>query len=137
MNSQRVSGLMVLIAVINGYIALDYSAYAGHGELEEIAGEYAVRLYHTSAKYQMWHVFALIGAAVLYELWTQKYVRIALGVAATGFAVGIGIFCYGYYSVPFGGTLTPVIIGAVIMTAGWVVFGIAALVRIFGPQAET
>ncbi len=128
MPTSSVSVLMMLFAIASALIGLNLEGYAAHG-LEVDAGEYAVSIYHTAAKYLMWHVFGLIFLALLYDRWTDRRTRIVIGAAAVCFAVGIVTFSGGMYRVPFGGTLGPVIFGAVIFMVGW---GIMALGVISG-----
>ena len=106
MHTSLPSLAMIAFAAINALIALDMSGEAGHG-LEAELGEYAVHLYHTSAKYHMWHVFALIGTAILHDLWTDRWSRLCLKFAGLGFALGIVLFCGGYYRLPAGRVSNP------------------------------
>ena len=79
MHTSLPSLAMIAFAAINAFIALDMSGEAGHG-LEDELGKYAVHLYHTSAKYHMWHVLGLMGLAVLYDLWTDRWSRLCIGL---------------------------------------------------------
>ena len=128
MKTSTPSLLMIAFATINAFIAINMEGDAGHG-MEEELGEYAVHLYHMSAKYHMWHVFGLIGLGILYDLWTDRWSRLCLGFAGLSFAAGIILFCGGTYYIPYGGTITPVVIGAQMFLIGWAAFFIATITR--------
>ncbi len=123
MPTSFISTLMSLFAVANALFALNMESYAAHG-LELDAGEYAVHLYHTGAKYHMWHVFALLFTALLYDRWQDRLTRLLLGAAALCFAIAMVAFSGGMYRVPFGGGMTPVIAGAVLFLVGWGALGL-------------
>ncbi len=126
MPTSFVSLLMMLFAIVSALIGLNQEGYAAHG-LEVDAGEYAVNLYHTAAKYLMWHVFGLIFLALLYDRWVDLRTRVLIGLAALTFALGIVTFSGGMYRVPFGGTLGPVIFGAVAFMVGWGLMGLGVI----------
>jgi len=126
MPTSNASMLMMLFACASALFGLNYEGYAAHG-LELEAGEYAVDLYHTAAKYLMWHVFGLIFLALLYDRWPDLRTRSVIGLAAIAFALGIVTFSGGMYRVPFGGTLGPVIFGAVSFMAGWALMGLGVV----------
>ena len=136
MKTSLPSLLMIGFAALNAIIALDLEAEAGHGELEAEFGEYAVHLFHTSAKYHMWHVLGLIGFGALYDLWTDRWTRLAIGLGGLALALGIIFFSGGMYRVPYGGTLTPVIVGAVFQMAGWGMLFIATISRYIAQRSN-
>lgn len=111
--------LMIAFAAINAIFAINMESDAGHGGVEAELGEYAVHLYRTAAKYHMWHVLGLLSLGILYDLWTDRWSRVSIGIGGLSFALGIVLFSGGMYLVPAGGSLTPVIIGAVIFFIGW------------------
>ena len=126
MTLSRPSLAMLLFAAVNGFIVINLESYTAHG-LEEVAGEYAVHIFHMSAKYQMWHALALAFLGLIHDRLPMGWPRRLNGVAAVLFAGGMLSFCAGMYAVPFGGPLEPAIAGAIIFMAGWASFA-AALV---------
>ncbi len=115
----RPSLAVLLFAAVNGFIVICLESYSAHG-LEEIAGEYAVTIFHMSAKYQMWHALALAFLGLIHDRLPSGWPRQLNFSAAVLFALGTVSFCAGMYAVPFGGPLEPAIAGAIIFMAGWV-----------------
>jgi uncharacterized membrane protein YgdD (TMEM256/DUF423 family) len=134
MSLSRPAQIMVLIAVINGLIAQLLESYTAHG-LTDVAGDYAATVFHMSAKYQMWHVFALILVALLFDRSPPGLVRVALAVTAALFAVGTLAFSGGMYWVPFGGNVYLAVGGAILLQAGWVVLLLVALAPLLGKRS--
>ncbi len=124
MTLSRSSLAMLLFAAVNGLIVICLESYAVHG-LEEIAGEYAVSIFHMSAKYQMWHALGLAFLGLIHDRLPSGWSRRLNCSAAVLFAVGTVSFCAGMYAVPFGGPLEPAIAGAIIFMVGWVALAVS------------
>jgi uncharacterized membrane protein YgdD (TMEM256/DUF423 family) len=127
----RTALAIVAFAAVNGLVAQVLEAYAAHG-LAEVAGDYAPTLYHTSAKYHMWHVLALLFVALIYDRVAVPVARWGLLAVVALFSVGTVAFSGGMYGVPFGGSVYYAVAGAILLQAGWAVFAasiIVALVR--------
>ncbi|MCB2108405.1 MAG: DUF423 domain-containing protein [Rhodobacteraceae bacterium] len=115
---------ITLFAVVNGLIAQVLEGYAAHG-LVEIAGDYAPTLYHTSAKYHMWHVLALFFVVLIYDRVTVLPARVLLWVTVALFSIGMVMFSGGMYGVPFGASIYITVAGAILLQVGWGAFVLA------------
>ena len=112
--------LWVGLAGIGGASGVALAAYGAHGGLEG----HAARLLASAVEMQLWHVLALLAAAV----WSPRGGPVA-HLAAAGFALGTMLFCAtvtaGALGLPRFGPLAP--IGGTVLIASWVVLAISAL----------
>ena len=112
--------LWVGLAGVGGASGVALAAYGAHAGLEA----HAARLLASAVEMQLWHVLALLAAA----LWSPRGGPIA-HVAAAGFALGIVLFCAtvaaGALGLPRFGPLAPV--GGTMLMASWVLLAVSAL----------
>ncbi len=112
--------LWVALAGIGGASGVALAAYGAHGGLEE----HAARLLASAVEMQLWHVLALLAAA----LWSPRGGAPA-HLAAAGFALGLVLFCAtvaaGALGLPRFGPLAPV--GGTMLMASWGLLTVSAL----------
>lgn len=113
----------LLSAAFLGALAVALGAFGAHG-LKQIVPPETVATFDTGVRYQFYHVFALLIAAILYEKFPVKTLR----MAGRFFMVGILFFSGSLYAltvlkatgnVGLGGVglITP--IGGLFFIAGW------------------
>lgn len=113
----------LLTATLLGALAVALGAFGAHG-LKQIVPPETVATFDTGVRYQFYHVFALLIAAILYEKFPVKTLRIA----GRFFIVGILFFSGSLYAltamkatgnVGLGGLglITP--IGGLFFITGW------------------
>lgn len=116
----------VVLAGLNGVVAVGLGAYAAHG----LAGDaYAQGLAQQASHYQLVHALALLAADRL----AAEGRRIAHGAAAL-FVLGLALFCGSlYWRALAGGAPLPVPMvtpaGGLSFMAGWLVLALAGLAR--------
>lgn len=118
--------IWLVFAALNGAAAVAAGAYATHG----LAGDpHGRELFHTAGQYQMWHVLALLGLALLARR-SVGPARIALRLAGWLFVVGITLFSGTLYALALNGPL-PVPMtaptGGSSLILGWIVLALTAL----------
>lgn len=112
------SGRWIVVAALNGLIAVAAGAYAAHG-LAESAGAASAHWMETASRYQMWHALALLAVALLRrDLSLQPW----LAAAGWAFLVGILLFCGSLYLMALSDIravawVTP--FGGLALLAGW------------------
>lgn len=121
--------LIIVFAAANGLVAQLCEGYAAHG-LEEAAGSYAPTLYHTSAKYHMWHVLALLFAGLAFDRMTSRVARIVMVAAVAVMSAGMVSFAGGMYGVPFGASVYFAVAGAILLQISWGLLALAMLAQI-------
>lgn len=106
--------------------AVMLGAFGAHG-LKKIVNETSLQIFETGVRYQMYHAFGLMIAAIIFNSSIQK--RIVL--AGRLFITGILIFSGSLYFLAltadrfrFVGAITP--IGGVCFIAGWILLFMAA-----------
>lgn len=106
--------------------AVMLGAFGAHG-LKKIVSETSLQIFETGVRYQMYHAFGLMIAAIIFNSSIQK--RIVL--AGRLFITGILIFSGSLYFLAltadrfrFVGAITP--IGGVCFIAGWILLFMAA-----------
>jgi len=82
----------LIIAAILGAVSVALGAFAAHG-LKKIATEQIITVFETGVKYQFYHVFALIAVGVLYQQFTNKFIK----NAGLFFILGIILFSGSLY----------------------------------------
>jgi uncharacterized membrane protein YgdD (TMEM256/DUF423 family) len=114
-----------------GGLAVALGAFGAHGLQNITADESILRIFQTSAQYQMYHALALIAVALVYDRLRTRTVK----WSGYFFIIGILLFSGSLYaitalklsgkSVPaLVGIITPV--GGVCFIAGWLLLLIAA-----------
>lgn len=119
--------LWIVLAALNGLCAVALGAWAAHGMTAFLT---AADLMETGVQYQMWHALALIGVAWLSD--DPGVPRGIIGTAGACFVLGILLFCGSLYATAAEGvSLFPMSApaGGILLMAGWVAMGIAALGR--------
>lgn len=121
-NLERSRG-WIIMACINGFIAVGMGAYGAHGM--EGQPEHQIDSFNIGVQYQMWHALALIGVAWMVNLTGSLTARLA-GVA---FSLGILFFSGTLYvfgltsDIPFAGSAPT---GGMSLMAGWALLAISA-----------
>ena len=82
----------LFIASLLGALAVALGAFGAHG-LKKIVQTSDLSTFQTGVQYQMYHVFALLAAAILYEKFRNKWIRWS-GVC---FIIGILLFSGSLY----------------------------------------
>jgi uncharacterized membrane protein YgdD (TMEM256/DUF423 family) len=82
----------LIIAALLGAVSVALGAFAAHG-LKKIATEQIITVFETGVKYQFYHVFALIAVGVLYQQFTNKFIK----NAGLFFILGIILFSGSLY----------------------------------------
>jgi len=119
--------LWIVFAGLNGLCAVGLGAWASHGMVDFPT---AAALMKTGVQYQMWHALALIGVAWLSD--DPGVPKGVIGVSGFCFLAGILLFCGSLYATATEGvSLFPMSApaGGLLLMAGWVVLGIAGLMR--------
>ena len=116
--------LWLVIAALNGALAVAFGAFAAHG-LSQKLDPHALGIFETGARYHMYHALAMGLAALAMQ---GKAARTATWSASL-FLAGIVLFSGSLYALAFTGErlfafVTPV--GGVAFLAGWVTLALAA-----------
>jgi len=116
--------LWLVIAALNGALAVAFGAFAAHG-LSQRLDTHALGIFETGARYHMYHALAMGLAALAMQ---GKAARTATWSASL-FLAGIVLFSGSLYALAFKGErlfafVTPV--GGVSFLAGWVTLALAA-----------
>lgn len=82
----------LIIAALLGAVSVALGTFAAHG-LKKIATEQIITVFETGVKYQFYHVFALIAVGVLYQQFTNKFIK----NAGLFFILGIILFSGSLY----------------------------------------
>jgi len=114
----------LVIAALNGALAVAFGAFAAHG-LSQRLDTHALGIFETGARYHMYHALAMGLAALAMQ---GKAARTATWSASL-FLAGIVLFSGSLYALAFTGErlfafVTPV--GGVAFLAGWVTLALAA-----------
>ena len=109
---------LLIIASITGFTGVALGAFGAHGLRGMVPMELLVT-FETGVRYQMYHTFALIAAALLFGKAETKKLR----WAAVFFVIGILLFSGSLYAMTFSGirmfgAVTP--FGGVSFLAGWI-----------------
>ena len=114
----------LLIAALNGFLAVALGAFGAHG-LKQKLGADMLTVYQTGVQYHFYHTLALFGVALLMLQLPQST---ALRWSALLFSVGIVIFSGSLYvlattGIRWLGAITP--LGGVAFLAGWIMLAVA------------
>jgi uncharacterized membrane protein YgdD (TMEM256/DUF423 family) len=112
-------------------LAVVLGAFGAHG-LKKLVALETVASFQTGVQYQMYHAFALLILAIVYERWTNNYIQ----YAGFFFIAGILLFSGSLYLLvsfkamnkvifPAIGFITP--IGGLLFITGWVLFVLGLL----------
>lgn len=110
-------------AFILAAITVALGAFGAHG-LEGKVADKAVKTFETAVRYQMYHVFAIALAGILYKEFTNKWIR----TSGIFFLIGILLFSGSLYVLTYAaasvspnfkwvGPVTPV--GGLMLIIGW------------------
>ncbi|WP_010648441.1 DUF423 domain-containing protein [Oceanobacillus massiliensis] len=118
--------LLLILAAINGFLAVALGAFGAHG-LEGRISEKAIATWEKAVTYQMFHTMALVAVGLL----LAKYQNGSL-FATSGWMFFAGIilfsgslYVYSLTSIKTFAMITP--IGGVAFLIGWVLLGIALI----------
>lgn len=125
----------LLFAAINGALAVVLGAFGAHGLKGKIS-ESLLNAWQTGVQYQMFHVLALLGLAVLMLRLVQTSGQVPGVLSVTGYLwmAGIILFSGSLYGLALGGPswLGPVTpLGGSLLIAGWVCFSIGMIKATF------
>ncbi|SMF54677.1 DUF423 domain-containing protein [Pseudobacteriovorax antillogorgiicola] len=112
------------IGAIFGALGVGLGAFAAHG-LKARLSDYALGVFETAVRYQMYHALALIAVGLLASRIESNLVRIA----SYSFIIGTIIFSGSLYTlaltgIKWLGAITP--IGGLAFIVGWICFALAA-----------
>lgn len=119
--------IWLLLAAINGFLAVTAGAFAAHG-LQGRLDTHAISIFDTAARYHMYHALAL-GLAALAR---RGSARAAATTAAAFFLIGIVLFSGSLYALAFTGARALAIVtpfGGVAFLVGWAALAWAAMKR--------
>lgn len=119
--------LFLLISSLNGLLAVTLGAFGSHGLKTKIS-EQMLGVWQTAVQYHFYHVFALLGVALLLQ--QQGITSKWLLVSGWGFGVGLLLFCGSLYWMALGGPkwlgpITP--LGGLCFMIGWVSLAVTAV----------
>lgn len=117
-------------AAVFGILAVLLGAFGVH-QLKSMFSDHAVQIFETGVRYQFYHAFALLLAAILYKEFPNRYMR----WAGYFFIAGIFLFSFSLYLLTYVtgavlpgfkwvGPVTPV--GGLCFLAGWLCLLIGA-----------
>ena len=116
----RQNALYVIVALL-GAGAVLLGAWGAHG-LHGVLDARHLDIWHTSVRFQFWHVLALVAASLIPGRGRAR------SVASWALVAGIVLFCGSLYALALGaprwiGFVTP--IGGVAFVVGWVALAVA------------
>ena len=114
----------LLIAALNGFLAVALGAFGAHGLKQRLSPD-LLAVFQTGVQYHFYHTLALLLVAALMLLWPQNT---ALRWSALLFCIGMLIFSGSLYvlsitGVRWLGAITP--LGGLAFLAGWIALAIA------------
>ncbi len=115
----------ILIAAINGFLAVGFGAFGSHG-LKERLSEHMLNVWQTAVQYQFYHVMALLFIGLLQHNGLKSQ---WLNVSGWGFTAGITLFSGSLYWMALGGPkwlgpITP--LGGLCFLTAWLCLAVAA-----------
>ncbi|MEQ6388425.1 DUF423 domain-containing protein [Bacillaceae bacterium S4-13-58] len=116
---------ILLLAAINGFLAVALGAFGAHG-LEGKLTEKALKTWEKAVDYQMFHTAGLLGVGLL----MMKVQASSLSTAGWFFFIGIilfsgSLYIYSTSQIKIFAMITP--LGGVAFLIGWVLFGYSLL----------
>jgi uncharacterized membrane protein YgdD (TMEM256/DUF423 family) len=114
----------LLIAALNGFIAVALGAFAAHGLKQRLSPD-LLAVFQTGVQYHFYHTLALLTVAILMLHWPQSH---SLRWSALLFCLGILIFSGSLYvlsitGIRWLGAITP--LGGMAFLAGWIALALA------------
>jgi uncharacterized membrane protein YgdD (TMEM256/DUF423 family) len=113
----------LLIAALNGFIAVALGAFGAHGLKQRLSAD-MLAVYQTGVQYHFYHTFALFAVALLMLQMPLLNISLSTALRWSGilFVVGIVIFSGSLYvlsitGIRWLGAITP--LGGVAFLAGW------------------
>lgn len=82
----------LILSSLFGAIAVALGAFGAHG-LKKIVDAETVGAFQTGVQYQMYHTLALLGIAITYERFSNKWIKLA----GLSFIIGIVLFSGSLY----------------------------------------
>ncbi len=121
----------LFIAALLGALSVILGAFGAHA-LKKVIPEDALQIFETAVRYQFYHVFALALAGMLFQSYTNQFMRWA-GIC---FIIGIVLFCGSLYLLTYAkavqsssfrwvGPITP--LGGLFFIVGWILLAIGIL----------
>jgi uncharacterized membrane protein YgdD (TMEM256/DUF423 family) len=125
----QTAALFILLAGLNGLMAVLAGAWASHGFVIPLA-DGGGALAETGSRYQMWHALALLGVGIAYDRVRTALVLWRLpGIA---FITGIAGFSGGLYASAGGAPVSGVApAGGAALMAGWLLLALAGGLELF------
>ncbi|MEE9296985.1 MAG: DUF423 domain-containing protein [Phycisphaerae bacterium] len=113
------------VAAVNGLISVAAGAFGAHGLRDKLSPRY-LEIFETAARYQMYHVFALVAVAWL----ASRQGGWAVSGSGWCFLIGIVLFSGSLYALALSGVerlgmITPM--GGALMIIGWGLLAWAAI----------
>ncbi len=106
------------------FIAVAAGAFGAHG-LRDILPADLLEVFETAARYQMYHSFALLVAAILISRWASRAARTAGWLFIAGILIFSGsLYILALTGIRWLGAVTP--LGGVAFLAGWLCLAAAA-----------
>lgn len=125
----RTAALFILLAGLNGLMAVLAGAWAAHGFVIALA-DGGGALAETGSRYQMWHALALLGVGIALDHLPAG--RVLWRLAGIAFIIGIAGFSGGLYATAGGSALSGFApIGGAVLMAGWLLLALAGAVALF------
>ncbi|MEX0963981.1 MAG: DUF423 domain-containing protein [Pseudohongiellaceae bacterium] len=112
------SKLIIMLAGINGFLAVSLGAFAAHGLRERLSPE-LLNTFQTGVQYHMYHALALFGIGVLMiDFPTTNLLRVSAYLMLIGIVLFSGsLYLLGISGVRWLGAITP--IGGVCFLIAW------------------
>ena len=109
--------VLFLCAGVAGFLGVALGAFGAHALKTRLAPEMLV-VFETGVRYQMYHVFALLAAAVAWARWPARTFAVAGGLFVAGIVVFSGsLYLLAFTGVRSLGAITPV--GGLALLGGW------------------
>ncbi|MES1220603.1 MAG: DUF423 domain-containing protein [Bacteroidota bacterium] len=124
----------IATAALLGALAVALGAFGAHGLEKITTDEKVLHGFHTAVQYQMYHALALLAVAIIFEKFSNRWVKWA-GIC---FITGIILFSGSLYlltilkiqestAIKFVGPITP--LGGIFFIAGWLCLAVGVLKR--------
>ena len=133
----RTTAILILLAGLNGFIAVAAGAWAAHGFGVPIISGGSV-LVESGSRFQMSHALALLGVAIAHEMAPSPYsfmsrilgTKALLRLSGVAFIIGIAGFSGGLYVTATGSAMAGFApISGTALMAGWLLLALAGLVN--------
>lgn len=134
----RTTAFFILLAGLNGFLAVVAGAWAAHGFAVPLVSGGAA-LAESGSRFQMFHALALLGVAITHDIAPSPYsffsrilgTKALLRLSGFAFIIGIAGFSGGLYATATGSAITGFApIGGTALMIGWLLLGLAGLVNL-------